>query len=261
MRYLRLYLHFLRFSFSRSLEFRVDFFFRIGMDVVYYAAELTFFSVLYLHTPLLGGWNLDQIYVFVCGVLFVDAAAMTIFSNNLWWLPIFVNQGDLDYYLVRPVSPLFFLGLRDFAANSFLNLALAGSLVGWSLWRYPAPLAAGQVAIYLALLGLGVVIYFFFRLAFILPVFWLHSSRGLDELSWTLWRLAERPHRIYADWLRLALVTVLPVALAISVPVEVLFGGATVAGVSRIVLVVGLFAAAVGVFWRVALRAYSSASS
>ena len=33
-RYLRLYLHFLRFSFSKAIEFRVDFFFRVLMDVI-----------------------------------------------------------------------------------------------------------------------------------------------------------------------------------------------------------------------------------
>ena len=32
IRYLRLYGYFLRFSFSRAMEFRFDFFFRIFMD-------------------------------------------------------------------------------------------------------------------------------------------------------------------------------------------------------------------------------------
>ena len=63
---------------------------------------------------------------------------MTVFANNMWWLPIAVNRGDLDYYLVRPVSSLFFLSLREFAANSFLNLLLATGILVWALARYPA---------------------------------------------------------------------------------------------------------------------------
>ena len=118
MRYLRLYLYFLRFSISRAAEFRVDFYFRVVMDVVYYAVNLAFFGIIYTQTAVVGGWTLDQAYVFVAGFLFVDAVNMTVVANNMWVLPQLINKGDLDYYLVRPVSSLFFLSLRDFAANS-----------------------------------------------------------------------------------------------------------------------------------------------
>ena len=46
-RYLRLYAYFLRFSFSRAMEFRFDFFFRIVMDLVWYVMHLVFFRVLF----------------------------------------------------------------------------------------------------------------------------------------------------------------------------------------------------------------------
>jgi ABC-2 type transport system permease protein len=96
VRYLRLYLHFLRFSFSRAFEFRVDFFFRVVMDCVYYAVGIAFFAILYTTTGLVGGWTLDQAYVFVCGYMFVDAIHMTVFANNLWMLPIFSTTTSCD---------------------------------------------------------------------------------------------------------------------------------------------------------------------
>ena len=54
-RYLRLYLHFVRFSFSRAFEFRVDFWFRVVMDCAFYAVNLAFFTLLYGQTPTIGG--------------------------------------------------------------------------------------------------------------------------------------------------------------------------------------------------------------
>ena len=62
--------HFLRFSFARAMQFRFDFFFRVGMDTLWYAHYLAFFGVLYHHTELLGGWTCDQVPVFA-GTLFV----------------------------------------------------------------------------------------------------------------------------------------------------------------------------------------------
>lgn len=261
MRYLRLYLYFVRFSFSRAFEFRLDFFFRVAMDCIYYAVSIAFFAILYSRTGLLGGWTLDQTLVFVSGYMLVDALHMTLFANNLWMLPVFVNKGDLDYYLVRPVSSLFFLSVREFAANSFLNVVIAAGLVVWSIWRYPEPLGAVRVAVFVAMLLNGAFIMYLLRLVFIIPVFWIQSDRGLDGLNWSLEKLGERPHQIYAGWLRGILLTLVPFALLSSVPSHVLFSGLSVERLANVLgVTVALFAVVV-VFWRRALQSYSSASS
>jgi ABC-2 type transport system permease protein len=260
-RYLRLYLCFLRFSFSRAMEFRLDFFFRIGMDSIWYAVNLAFFWLLYRHVPFLGGWDFDQALVFVAGVFVADAVHMTVFSNNAWWFPIFVNRGDLDYYLVRPVSSLFFLSLRDFAANSFLNLLIALGVLVWTLVRYPHPLAASDLGFYALLLGVGIFVNWATQMIFLIPVFWLHNASGLRDTWFALERYASRPDGIYRGWLRRVLTSVLPFAVIVSFPTRVLWGedvvpialhmGAVALGATIVLLLL----------WRAGLRAYASASS
>lgn len=260
-RYLRLYLYFLRFSFSRAMEFRTDFFFRIFMDCAFYAIHLSFFAVLYRHTQTLGGWNLDQVLIFVGGVFVSDAVQMTFFSNNLWWLPYLVNRGDLDYYLTRPVSSLFFVSFRDFAANSFLNLIVAVGVLVWAFLRYPDPLPATNIVFYVVLMLNGFVLWYICRMFFIIPVFWTHSARGLDQAFWSLQEFGERPHRIFSPGLQKILTSFFPLALMISVPTQVLFAGPsmTILAHVAIVTVVGL-GLLVG-FWRWGLSNYASASS
>ena len=123
------------FPLSKAMEFRFDFSFRVFMDFAYYGIQIAFYNVIFLQTTALGGWNRDQALVFMGGYLVVDGIAMTFFSNNLWWLPTAVNRGDLDYYLTRPVSSLFFLTLRDFPANSLINLVFALGILAWAVWR------------------------------------------------------------------------------------------------------------------------------
>lgn len=261
LRYLRLYLFFVRFSFSRAMEFRVDFFFRVVMDTCFYAMQIAFFGVIYRHTEMLGGWDFDQVLVFICGFFLVDALHMTVYANNMWWLPIFVNKGDLDYYLVRPVSSLFFLSLRDFAANSFLNLVIAAGIVWWALAGYPGELGAGRIAVYLLLIVNGAFLYFLIHISFLIPVFWLHSSRGLGELFFAVEKYIERPEKIFTGAVRLVLMTVLPFSLIASVPAEILFDGLRWQTLLYVAGVTGAGAVFVALFWRRALRAYSSASS
>lgn len=261
IRYVRLYLHFLRFSFSRAFEFRLDFYFRILMDCVYYSVHLAFFAIIFARAGVVGGWTLDQTYIFVCGFLVADAIHMTIFANNLWMLPVFINRGDLDYYLVRPVSSLFFVSVRDFAANSFVNLVIAAGLVAWAIARYPEPLGAVRIAIFAGFILLGAFLTYLSRMLFVIPVFWIHSSRGLEDLYYTIDNLAERPHQIFPRWIRWAILTALPLAFVSSVPSHVLFEGLTIERLAHAAAVtLGLFAFVVFA-WRRGLSAYSSASS
>ncbi|MEM7262106.1 MAG: ABC-2 family transporter protein [Planctomycetota bacterium] len=261
MRYLRLYLNFIRFSFSRAMEFRVDFFFRVVMDCVFYATNLIFFHILFDHIEGLGGLGLDEIYVFVAGYLFADAVTMTIFANNMWWLPQLINRGDLDYYLVRPVSSLFFVSLREFAANSFLNLIIAGGILGWALLRHPGDLGLGVMTIHVGLLLVGVFINWMVNLMFTLPVFWLHSNTGLRQLFLSLEVFGERPHRIYRGWVGRLLLSVLPLACIVSLPTFILFEGPSAETVWPMVLVPPLLFLVVQITWRRGLKSYASASS
>ena len=77
-RYATLYAYFLRFSVSRALEFRLDFFFRVVMDVIYYAVNLAFFEIIYRNTTTLGGWTIEQARVFICAYFVIDAVHMTV---------------------------------------------------------------------------------------------------------------------------------------------------------------------------------------
>lgn len=260
-RYARLYLYFLRFSFSRAMEFRVDFFFRIFMDSLFYAVTLAFFWVLYKHSPFMGGWGFDQALVFAAGVFLNDALHMTLFANNLWWFPVFVNKGDLDYYLVRPVSSLFFLSLRDFAANSFVNLLLAFGILVWSLTRYPEPLGAERIALFGALLLLGVFILYLLNFIFLIPVFWLHNASGLRDTFFSLEQLSGRPDGIFTGWVRRLLTSILPFALIVSFPTRVLFERDVLWIVLQMTGVAAVLFAILLAVWRVGLRAYASASS
>ena len=260
-RYLRLYLYFLRFSFSRAMEFRVDFFFRVGMDGLWYATHLAFFWVVYQHTPTLATWTLDQTLVFAAGVFVVDAVHMTFFSNNMWMFPFLVNKGDLDYYIVRPVSSLFFVSVREFAANSFLNLLIAIGILVWAVGRYPDALGAGNIALYCVLLAMGCFLNYAMNMLFMIPVFWMHNAAGLRDTFWGLGRFSGRPDGIYTGWVRRILTSILPFAIIISFPTRALFGDQMLEITMHMSLVVAVAFALLVITWRFGLRAYASASS
>lgn len=261
LRYLRLYAYFLRFSFSRAMEFRVDFFFRIVMDLFFYLVNIGFYKVIYLHTTQLGGWREDQVMVFVGCFLTVDALSMTILANNLFYLPFLINRGDLDYTLVRPVSPLFMLSFRDFAANSFVNLLMAVGLLAFFIGRYSEPVTGAGLGLLALGLAMGFVLRYLLRILMIVPVFWWHQGRGLEVVFWHMARFVERPDRIYTGWARIVLTSVLPFALMASFPARFFLDPFDLTLVIHVLAVTVCFALLVRLAWGAGLRAYSSASS
>lgn len=260
-RYLRLYGYFLRFSFSKALQFRVDFFFRILMDIVFYLVNILFYDVIYSHTDLIGGWSREQMMVFVGGFLLIDALNMTVFADNLTNMSSFINRGDLDYYLIRPVSPLFFLSLRDFAASSFVNLLMASGILVAALLQYAAPLSPLSVVLFILLIFNGTWLRYLIRMLTVIPVFWLHSNRGLEMMFFHLIRFMERPDAIFTGAVRIILSTVLPFSLMVSFPARLLLDGFQITILLHIAVVTVLLTFAVLYFWKKGLRAYSSASS
>jgi ABC-2 type transport system permease protein len=261
IRYLRLFAYFLQFSFSKALQFRIDFFFRIGMDIVFYLVNILFYEVVYSHTNLIGGWDKEQMMVFVGAFLLIDALNMTLFADNLSNISFFVNRGDLDYYLIRPVSSLFFLSLREFAASSFVNLLMACSFLTYALVRYSGPTPLPLVLLFLLLILNGTYLRYLVRMMTIIPVFWMHSNRGLEMMFYHLVRFLERPDAIFTGWVRIILTTILPFGLMVSFPSRILFGGVQWNILFHLAAVTVALSGMVFFFWRKGLRSYSSASS
>lgn len=260
-RYLRLYLYFLQFSFSKAMAFRVDFTFRILMDIIYYAVNILLFKTLFLHTNLIAGWSEEQMMIFVASYLFVDALNMTFFSTNMWWLPQYINRGELDYYLIRPVSPLFVLSLREFSANSFVNLLLAVAFLTYSLLSYSGNFQFLEVFGLLFLLINGAILYYVIQMLMILPVFWTQSSRGFIDLFYSMGLAMERPDRIYRGWIRMIFTIILPFALIAAFPVRIFLEGVDMLSLTHLFFVTLGFWVLMLYLWKKGLENYASASS
>lgn len=241
--------------------FRLDFSFRIFMDLFFYAMNIIFFQVIYLHTKTLGGWNFDQILIFVTTFLLADAMAMTIYSNGCWWLPHYINRGDLDYYLTRPVSSLFFLTLREFAANSFINLLFAIGLLSFALMHADLNFSYFNILLYFFFMASGIFLHYCLRIIALTPIFWSQGGRGLEEFVWSLDQIKQRPHTIFTNPTRMFFLTILPYGLMCSVPASFLFKGPDYQLIILCLLVTLAMGCIMLKLWSKGLKNYSSASS
>jgi hypothetical protein len=155
VRLLKLYRSVVRFSVSRAMEFRFDFFFRFFMDCVYYVISIGFFEILFMHTENLGGWRSDQVLLFLSGALLLDSLYMTVIARNIWEFPTLINKGELDFYLTRPTPSLLTVMLRYFECTSLLNVFVGIGFMLYALSNYAEPFTLIELLGFLFLLMNG----------------------------------------------------------------------------------------------------------
>ena len=193
------------------------------MDLTYHIVNIFIFKILFNHTELIGGWSEDQLIVFISSYILIDGIAMSFFATGCWWLPQRINNGDLDYYLVRPVSSLFFLSFKDFAANSFLNLLIAIGIFSWSVSNLTFTYPLWLLVVYILFIINGAFVFYTLNLLSYIPVFWTQSPRGFESFLYSADSITKFPDKIQSAPFRFLFTFILPINLTISFPARFFF--------------------------------------
>lgn len=261
MRYLRLYRRFVILAFVRLAEYRLNFLLSSVVGLTHVAVAILTFLLLFRFTPSVAGWTQSQALLLLGIYRIVEGLLSLQISPNLRALGAATRTGDMDFLLLRPISGQFLVSLRTLnlpeVVNVLVGLALtiyAGNLAGvrWSIIAIAEAFAFGLC---------GLIVLYAIWFLIVTCAFWLVQVDTLDELFFSVSQAARYPVDFFRGSLRLLLTYVIPVAFATTFPAQALLGRADLR-----LLPVGLALASVALlasrlFWRYALRAYSSASS
>src|ERR1700754_210090 len=124
MRYLRLWAAFFRNCFARELEFRGHIAMHFLLDMTWYSVQVALFEVIYLNTENVAGMNHGEMIVFLGSLFITDSINEILFAPNFSRFPRLVAAGELDFYLIKPVSTFFMSFTRYMLISSWLNLAV-----------------------------------------------------------------------------------------------------------------------------------------
>lgn len=259
-KYSQLFISFFNASLMAELEYRFNIGARFVTDIIWYAAQLSVFEVLFRHTTNVNGWSLTETRVFMGALFITDALYMLLFSENLDRMGEKVRKGDLDLLLVKPINSQWMLSFQKISVAYLGNLALGIGWFAWSLAQIP-DFGWTRLSWLLLTVPIGLTIGYSIRFMVSTTALYFTRAEAVNYLWYQVYRLATRPHSFYPVFLRYAVLTMMPVAFLASVPAEIILGKA-----SPMVLLWGALLAIVllklsAMFWRRGLKAYSSSSS
>lgn len=261
-KYFLLYFDFLKASAMSDLEYRLNILTKVVTDIFWYAAQASVFEVIFAHTKHIAGWDLQSARVFMAMLFLVDALWMTLFHENFEKLSWKVRRGELDLVLAKPVDSQFMLTFQKQNTSYIVNTLMTFIYLLWTLSQLNFEVSPIKVALSLIIgLPVAMAITYSFRLAFATLSVIYSQAEAVNYLWFQIYRLGMRPDPFYPRWLRIVVLTILPVGFIASVPTQIIianfewwmiFWGPLISifllWVSRKI-------------WQSALKHYSSASS
>jgi ABC-2 type transport system permease protein len=244
---------------STEMEYRLNFFLASLSSLGSLVGSVFGLFLFYRTGYTFQGWTWQEALVILGIFTLLQGFAGTFLSPNLGKLVQYVQQGTLDFVLLKPISSQFWLSTHTFSLWGVPDIPFgigiilyAGSQLKISFTSYIIaliPLSFGLISLYSLWFMLGATSIWFVKIYNLTEVL-----RGLVEAG-------RYPMVAYPAIYRWFFTFIVPVAFLTSVPGEALLGRtqwtwiASSGGLAMVLLLCS------NLVWRFALRFYTSASS
>ena len=248
-------------SLQAELEYRLNVAVELLSVIGNLAGSLFVLQLLFGRNSTLGGWSWNAALVVLGIYTLLDGFTSCLLQPNLSKIVSHVQNGTLDFVLLKPIDSQFWLSTRHFSPWGLPGLLAGVALIGWAVQHGGNQLTPAQLALALLLLLAGaLILYSLWFLLAALSIWFVKIWNATEVLRYTL--VAGRyPISSYPQALRLLFTFVLPVAFLTTVPAEALLGRASLHWALGSLLAAGLSLVGTRLFWQFALRHYTSASS
>lgn len=261
-RYLSIYAALWKNSVTRETMFKGNFLLWIFVEVLWFALQLSFIGVLYLHTDAIGTWTKWQVVMLVGASHFIQQIFQSFFLINCANLSDLVRTGKLDFLLLLPVNTRFILSLRQVDLGGFVNATFSVAVMIYAAHRIPISPTMGQLLGFGALCLVGILIHYSLMFALASISFWTVRAQGIVYGYYNLFQIARMPDEAFRGLFKAAFTFAVPMLLVTNVPVRLLTE--KLQSPQPILLLLGMSVVCALLsewFWRASVKRYTSASS
>lgn len=258
-RYLRVLGLFWGTAIAAELEYRVNFILAGLTSLGNLVGGLFTLFLFYRTGYSFHGWEWEEAMVVLGFFTLLQGFSATFLVPNLSRIVRQVQDGTLDFVLLKPISSQFWLSARSVSPWGLPDLIFGLVIVGYAGTRLGIKTSDYAIATIPILFGLAILYSLWFM--FGATSIWFVKIYNATEVLRGLLEAGRFPMVAYPTAYRFFFTFIVPVAFLTTVPAEAMLGrGEIIWVIGSAVLALGLFLLSIG-FWRFALRFYTSASS
>jgi len=247
-------------SIAAEMEYRSNFVMASLKSVLGLAVTLFSLSLFYRGNADLGGWTWREALLVMGLFTLLTGMSRTLFSPNLSRIVEHVRTGTLDFVLLKPIDSQLWLSTRRLSPWGLPDIVLGAGLLGYAA----VALRLEPLACLLAVVPLAASLTILYAIWFIVAstTIWYVKIYNVTEVLQAWVDAGRFPIEAFPPGVfRFIFTFVVPVAFLTTVPARAMLGQVELKWtLYAALLAIGLFAFS-RVFWRFALRYYTSASS
>lgn len=261
MKYIRMFREFLRAAVVEEMEYRSNFFANVLNTLSNVFFSLLTLEVFFRQTTQIGGWSFDQVLVLLGIYNALDGVVEMILRPNIGRIVQHIRQGTLDLILIKPVDSQFYISFRHIVFWPVTDVVLGFGMIVYASVKMGITLTVANLLWFLLMFAAALVALYAIWMLLMTMSFWFVKVENLTFLFSSLFDTARFPVQVYRGWLRKVLTFLVPVAVLTTFPAAAFVGKLTGQEALVSVLMAAVLFTGARLYWKKALRYYSSASS
>ena len=261
-RYLEIYAALWKNSVVREMGFKTNFLLWILVELLWFALQITFITVIYRHTDHIGDWSKWQVVLLMGASHFIQQIFTALFLSNAVQISEHVRTGRLDFFLLLPVNTRFLLSFRQVDLGAFVNAASAVVVMTYAGRQLALTPSLVAVAGFVLLCGAGLLVHYSLMFLLASVSFWTVRAQGIVWGYYNLFNISRLPDAAFRGWFKAFFTFAIPMLLVANVPAKLLANKLSSPLDMLLLLALSVVCLAVSELgWRLSVRRYTSASS
>jgi ABC-2 type transport system permease protein len=260
-KYVRLLREFFRACLVEEFEYRTNLIGNVLTSVFGVAMAILTIQLFFHNTGSIGGWGIYQILALLGIFNAIQGIIAFFLQPNMARLVGHIREGTLDYVLLKPVDSQFYVSFRHLVFWRLADVALGLGLTAFAVIRLGIRPTFTEWLLFTVMFAASVIVVYSLWTCIMICSFWAVKVDNLSFLFQSFLETARYPVTVYRGLLRLLLTYVFPVAVITTIPAEAVLGRVTWPNAAAASAAALVLLGASRLFWKFALRFYTSASS
>lgn len=260
-KYLRILIRIFKCSLMRAMEYRLNFFFGGIFELSWMMMYVLLFNVIFLKTNAIAGWTKDEIIMLVVLTSLFDAILTFLFNDGFGEIPGHVNQGTLDFILLKPINKQFYLSFRRFNIPQIFNIFIMTSIILYLIISSGIEITLYKILMFSLLVINGIFIMYSICFLVMIASFWVIKVDVCLPMLQQIFSIGNKPIDVYPRMIQKFFVYFIPVFVAYSYPIKFIKMGLQLHQVAFSFVISIVFFVIIRIVFRKGLNRYTSASS
>lgn len=244
-----------------EMQYRANFWVQLTSSLVSLGTGLVAIAVVYSHTETLGGWREPELLAVMGVHIMVGGFLRTLVLPNMLKLMEGIQQGTLDYVLVKPADSQVLVSVQQVSLWSLVDVLTGIGVIGWSLYQLAPDVGVLNAAGFLVTVVCGMLILYCVWISITTVAFKAVSFDPMIKMLDGVYQAGRWPVGIYPIWLRIGLTFIVPLAFAVTVPAEAVSGRLEPIWFVWILVATAVAGAVSRLVWKWGVRNYTGASA